>query len=86
MDYLQKKRANTLPKIYKILDDIFYNGKMHGLTVCEAKNLSMVYGDLLFENSSIFFQKKIADILIKNGISVKMDKNNVNYIACLLDD
>ena len=58
MDYLQKKRANTLPKIYKILDDIFYNGNMHGLTVCEAKNLSMVYGDLLFENSSIFFSKK----------------------------
>ena len=86
MNYLQKKRKNTLPKIYKILNDVFDNGNMHGLTVCEAKILSMVYGDLLFENSSVFFQKKIADILIKCGVSVKMDKNNVNYIACLLDD
>lgn len=86
MNYLQKKRKKTLPKIYKILEDAFYNGKLHGLTVSEIRLLNQVYGDLLFENSSVFFQKKIADILIKTGISVKMDKNHVNYIACLLDD
>ena len=86
MDYLQKKRKNTLPKIYKILDDIFYNGKLHGLTVSDAHILRDAYNNLVLYNDAKFFSQKVANILIKNGVPVKMDKNNINYIACLLDD
>ena len=83
---LEKMRKTVLPKLHKILDDAYDYGKLHGLTPAEIRVLSLVYGDLLFENQSKFLQKGIADVLKKCGVPVKMSRDGVNYHACLLDD
>ena len=83
--YLQKKRDNVLPKIYNLLDDMYYNGKLHGLTVNEVHVLSIIYGDLLFTNQTKFLYSNIAKILEKCGCTVKMDHHKINYIVNLLD-
>lgn len=82
--YLQKERENALPKLFDILEDAFYNGKLHGMSPAEVRCLNVVYGDLLFENKTRFFSSKIKDVLEKCGITVKMSRDGVNYEAGFL--
>ena len=63
MTKLQKNREKLLPKLYNLLEDIFYNGRLHGLTITEAHILNNVYGDLLFHNQAKFIQSNIAKLL-----------------------
>ncbi len=74
------KRANLL-KVRKILEDIYYYGKMHGLTSCEASTLTDCYNELCKTGKTKTFQSSIAVFFEKKGFSVCFeDENRINYI------
>ena len=83
MRTLQQNRKKLLPKLYKLLEDIFYNGRLHGLTIAEAHCLKEVYNNLVLHNTAKFIQSNIAKLLKKQGVYITMDHNKVNYIADL---
>ena len=83
MTKLQKNREKLLPKLYNLLEDIYYNGRLHGLTIAEAHILQDVYNNLVLHNTAKFFSTSIAKLLKRQGVYITMDHHKVNYIANL---
>lgn len=70
---LTKAQTNKMLKIKSLLEDIYDNGKLHGLTPFLAEDMAHCYNGIVksIEHYGMTLYKEVANIFLKNGFKVE---------------